>query len=676
MSGVNCGGSASRSTGGTRSNTASSIVIDLTEDSDTDSNRSENPLDKPREKPQERSKERPKERPKENPKEHSTKAFINLDSSSEDEPINTPVSVKPQGKAKLAKPTAIVPGIPAEKSSGKAPMYENGGTYCLFSEGESDDEPPPKLSESRLKQSGGNSRINTISRRSPSKSTMDDREMASRLAPPIQGTARKSALQHRKSSSGPIGPFNSNLTQNKKNSAPTSARSTPGASKSHANLSISGSNSTLCHVMHQQSISKATGSTASDISQLNPASVKDDRSRMPHLAKTPVSLPTNGSFMRKESAPHSSFAQHEFERVATPRLQRPSSPKIKESPLSTKRDPSIISRSHAQVNDNRLEDEKGPKIRAELDSRKERNLLRESQIEREVGYSMEDKNSNSSTSKKIPRITREVLERRAEGGKSQTESDQNSNNEQRTENENEAGNREGNRELPRRILQPDGNGSSDNSKKEAINDKSLSGSDKVRKAPYKKKGNHGGARRGPAWEEQMNQKHSTMRGKNADDRVVDEDDDDIRQETQRKRKRGQASNELSMPLTTCSALAFHQKSEEESRGRWEGRIDPVSKGKSSTLSESSSMVRQKLLIDKVKAAVTVLEETMMEDRGLSVRTLLEKRQLRHQSALNQDSLDDDESPFTSLQAPKKLTEEVTKLNVRVSVVIITTFSIY
>ncbi|KAF7885523.1 uncharacterized protein EAF02_004032 [Botrytis sinoallii] len=178
MSGVN-GGSASRSTSSIRGYPAQSVFIDLTDDSDEDKKRNGNRS----EERQEKFKEIPTQNPREIPKEKSNKSFIDLCSSSDDEP-SAPLTSK--AKAKSTKLSASSSATSTEKLPVKTQKYKTGGTYSLSSDGESDDEFHKNLSESISKQNSG---------------------MQATFSSPRQDTgrtARKTVVSHRKSNSGSV----------------------------------------------------------------------------------------------------------------------------------------------------------------------------------------------------------------------------------------------------------------------------------------------------------------------------------------------------------------------------------------------------------------------------------------------------------------------------------------
>ncbi|KAI9640426.1 hypothetical protein NHQ30_011171 [Ciborinia camelliae] len=623
------GGNASRPTGENRSNMAPSIVIDLTEDSDKDKKRNAKSNKKVKEK--------------------IDKGFIDLSMTSDDEPsapAKAPGPAKSLFKAKtLAKPPE------------KVPNYQNGGTYSLLSESESDDEPPMKVSESASKENRANSRNDNTTRRSPSRKS-NGMEMASSV-PLVQLTARKTgSISHRKSNSGSVG----------KASAPSSARSTPGPPKGHGMLLKSGCLN-LSHAMAQQSSSKSTASSTSNFTQPNPSTTKVNDTQMRPVASTLESRSTNDTTndtsTRKEAASNIHSTYLESEKVATPRLPRPSSPEIEESPLSAKNAPLMILGGPTQVNNGGLNGQDDNKTCIKPDLQKKKKSLQESCIERQSGYpestAMEGKNENSSIRKEILQNTLNILERTVDHYEPAKENNGSSDKDNNSENDNGIDKTLG------RNSQPVGNEGSNHAESCITNGEFLSVADipKAPTVPYQKKLGHGGARRGPAWEKQKYQKERVTEGRSAADEASD-DDDDIQPIPQRKRKRGQDQNKhlVSGPSSTRSASHPPKRSEEERHGRrCEGRIGPISNENSLTPDGSFKMASQELSMNEIKESVAQLEETMMKDCGLSVKSLLEKRRLCSQAALNIDSWDD-ESPFASMKAPDENTEEAIKLNAR------------
>ncbi|ESZ89774.1 hypothetical protein SBOR_9846 [Sclerotinia borealis F-4128] len=617
MSGAN-GSGASRSTGGGRRNLASSMFIDLTGDNDEDS---------------EDSKKR-----NEKLKKKSNKSFIDLSISSDDEPsapAKTPVLSKPQAEVKLSLNS---PPNASAKPRTRVPKYQNGGIYSLLSGGESDDELRTKVSGSLSKKVDDNPKTDAMTRRSPSRSKSNSGGVASSV-PLRQGTARKTVMvSHRKSSSGSFAPVTSHSTQNKINSAPSSARSTPGALGGHGILPKSGSILNLSHVIGQQPKSKATSLSTAGPSQLNISTA----GKVPASNIPPVHL--------------------DSEKVATPRPQCPIasiSLGIKESPVFARDAPSII-----QIDRGRSGSQNDNESRAELDLHKKQSLFLESRLDGEAGCSRsiekEDTNSNLLTREEVPRITRKVVERRAEDYIPARENARN------TDKDDDAGNHDGNGKILSMVLQPDGNDNPDRTENEIIDYEFPSGTDssKARKTPYKKKGNHGGARRGPAWEKQRHERNNATGGRSIDSEASDDEDDDIQPLPRRRRKRGQDTNQnlVSKPPSPRSASPILDAGKERC-GQSESHMTLISKGKCLTLGGPSKIEYQGLSVDEMKRSLANLEETMTEDRGLSIRSILEKRRLRAQTAMKLDNLDE-ESPFASLKAADENAEGAVKLDIR------------
>ncbi|QSZ32161.1 hypothetical protein DSL72_001732 [Monilinia vaccinii-corymbosi] len=464
MSGIN-GGNASRSNDGNRSSMASSIVIDLTGDGMKDKRSDDKQNKKAKKKP--------------------IQQFIDLTMTSDDEPP-APAKVPGPGKSP-AKTSGKSPANAPSQPPAKSPKYQNGGTYNLLSESDSEDEPRMKVSGSASKEIRDNPENNTMIRQSPSNSNSNVLGMAS-IVPPRRGTARKTgSVSHRNSNSRSVGPVISNLAQN---NSPGSATSTPGVSKSHGTLSRSGSTSNLSHIMGEQSSSKATTSLTSDHTQPHPSTAKSKIIAAIPVARSLAPKSINDAHPRKESASNIPSAHPESERVATPRLRHPSPMRIKESPVSTKNNPSICHRAH----DNESGSENNNEPPAKLNSQKKNDLSQEFRMEGEAGYS--------------------------------------------------------------------------------------------------------------------------------------------------------------------------KSKEEGRRAQGESQMDPIPTGKPSASDKSSEMVRQEIILDDIKKNLANVEETMREDRGLNVRLLLEKRQMRAQIAMNIDSLDD-ESPFAFMKAADADTEGAVKLKLPV-----------
>ncbi|KAJ8059051.1 hypothetical protein OCU04_012029 [Sclerotinia nivalis] len=639
------GSNASRFAGESRNRAALSRVIDLTEDDDRD--------------------KKGGEKRKESPKtifEKRDKEIIDLSLSSDDEPFPPATS---EGKTKSAKLPANAPVKTSEKPPAKVPNYQNGGTYSLLSEGESDDEPRIQVSTYLSKQNGGTSSNDDMTRRSSSRPKSNGAETES-IVPSLRQnyTARKTA--HRKSNSGSVGPVSSNLTQERKTSAPSSARSTAGELKIYVTSSRAVPTSNTSHVVDQQSSSKATATSTADVSPLVPATARENGTRMTPFVNPVLSLYTNDPSPRKGSRNISS-SHLVSERVATPRQQRPGSPaEITESPFSAKRlFPPIVLSSHTRVNDGSLGSQNDNETWTDLDSGKEKDILQGSRIEREARYNKstakEDKHSNRLISKEASQARREVVGRGTDDVKSARATNRNIDRDDDAEHKNH------NKGLPERSLQADGTDSLYHAENGIMSDESPSGADnpEVRRFVYQKKGNHGGPRRGPAWEKLKKQMQRSTGGRGiADDEAVDDDDDDIRPALQRKRKRGQDPSKylVSRPLSTRSASTSHKSPEEETSRRLEAPA--LSKENSSTPDAFTQMVRQETSMDEIKVSFGISEEAMMEDWSLSLESLLEKRHLRARIALNNDTLDNKESPFASLEAPDGHIKGAIKLNIQ------------
>ncbi|KAF7877206.1 hypothetical protein EAF04_000891 [Stromatinia cepivora] len=631
-------GNASSFAGESRNRVASSGVIDLTEDDDREQKGSE--------------------KRRESPKEKGDREIIDLSLSSDDEPFAPATS---QGKTKSAKSPANAPVKTAEKPPSKVSNYQNGGTYSLLSEGESDDEPRIKVSRSLSKQNGGTRNNDDMTRRSFSKSKSNGAETES-IFPSLRQnyTARKTA--HRKSNSGSVGPVSSNLTQERKTSAPISARSTPGALKSYGTSSRPLTSNTS-HVVNQQPGAKATATSTADVSPPVPAT------RMTPFSNPITSPSTKDPFPKKESRNIPS-AHLTSERDATSKQQRPGSPpEIKKSPFLAKRFPSIVLGSHTRINDGGLGSKNDNETRTDLDSHKEKDVLQGLRMEREARHNKstakEYKHSNrlipkeASQARREVRGTDDVISARANDRTFDMDDDD-------AEHENP------NKKALERSLQADGNDSLYRADNGIMDDESPSGADnpEVRGVVYQKKGNHGGPRRGPAWEKLKKQMQSSMVGtETADDEAVDDDDDDddddeIRPALQRKRKRGQDPNKylVSRPLSTRSGSSSHKSPEEERSRRLEAPAQ--SKENSLTPDASTQMVRQEMSMEEIKVSFGISEEAMMEDWSLSLESLLEKRHLRARLALNNDTLDDNESPFASLETPDAHVKGAIKLNIQ------------
>ncbi|CAD6446077.1 09ea3aa8-8c58-486d-a680-a9fe3095b2d6-CDS [Sclerotinia trifoliorum] len=591
------------STGESRNGAALSRVIDLTEDDESDESD-----EKGREKREESSKKI---------FEKSDKEIIDLSLSSDDEPFPPAIS---EGKRKSAALPENAPMKTSEKPPSKVPNYQNGGTYSLLSEGESDDEPRIQVPTFVSKQNGGISSNDDMARRSSSRPGPNGAEAESTFPPHRQNyTARKTA--HRKSNSGSVGLVSSNLKQENKASASSSARSTPGELKIRVTSSRPVPPSNTSDAVDEQSSSKAMATSTASASLAVSAIARESGTRISPFVNPVSSLYANDPFSGKDG-----LGSH---------------------------------------NDNEsLKD---------LDSRKEKDFLRSSLMEGEASYNKstvkEDKHSSRLISKEASQGRHEVVGRGTDDVTSAGATNRG------IDRDDDTGHKNHNKGTPEWRLQADRNDSLYHAENGMI-DKYPSGVDnpEVRKVVYRKKGNHGGARRGPAWEKLKEQMQSSTRGRGAagdeaadddDDKDDDyDDDDDTRPTPQKRRKTGQDLSKylVSKPLSTRSASTSYNSPEEE---RSRKLIAPaLSKENSSTSDAFTQMVRQENSMDEIKETFGISEEAMMEDWSLSLEALLEKRHLRALIALDNDTLDDDESPFASLRAPDRHDKGAIKLNIQ------------
>ncbi|KAF7959450.1 hypothetical protein EAE96_001067 [Botrytis aclada] len=608
MSGAN-GGSASRSIGGIRGHPAPSILIDLTDDSDKDKKRNGNRS----EKRQEKSKEAPRENPRGIPKEKSNKSFIDLCSSSDDEPSAPLIS---QAKAKSTKLPAGSSAISTERLAVKTKKYKTGGTYSLSSEGESDDEFHKNQSESISKQNSGERSNSFIYRRSHSSLKSNGAEIPGNVSSPRQDssrTARKTVVSHRKSNSGSVGPFGSDMNQNNNTSTSSSTGSAPAASKGLRTATKSTFTSNLSHVMGQQSSPKATAQPISDLSKLNSRISKESSTERLPISISVAPFPSNSSSLKNDPATSSVPSRLVPKRVEAAIRQYSRSPEIKESPLSTRRATSRHSDKQNQHGNDEFVSQNDHAAQNELESRKDTGQLWGSRMRGATGSSdstaKQDKGPSPSIPNELSEPNRKVMGRDVENSA----------------------------ELH-----------------------------KLRKGPYQKKGNHGGARRGPAWEKQKIERESAQ---NADEEAVDDDfdygDDDFRSILQKKMTRGQTlSNVTSRPASTRSNSPSLRVQEGERRGRLASI--PRSRGKSSVLDASSDMVSRESSAKEMKASLVRLGEIGMEDWGFSLERHLEKLQLRPLAAPNISLHDDDENPFASFKAQDETFDEAINLITRTS----------
>ncbi|KAF7896709.1 uncharacterized protein EAF01_009112 [Botrytis porri] len=609
MSGVN-EGSASRSVGGIRGYPAPSVLIDLTDDSDKDKKRSRNRGEKHREK----SKRIPRDNSREIPKEKSNKSFIDLCSSSDEEPSAPSNS---QAKTKSAKLSASSSATSAEKLPVKTQKYKTGGTYSLSSDGESDDEFHKNLSESISKQSSGERSNDFINRRSHSSLKSNGAGIASNVSSLRQETnctARKSVVSHRKSDSGLVGALGSDFSQNNNTSTLSPIESTPAASKSLRAATKPTVTSNFSHGMGQQSSLKATAQPTSDPSKLDSKIANESSTGRLPLSNAVAPLPSDSLSLRNDPATSSVPTRLVPRRVAATIRQYSRSPEIEESPLSTRRSTSRMSDKQNQNDNDEFVSQNNLAVQRELQLREDLGFLWNLQTRGEAGSSestaKQDKSPSSFTTNELSEPNRKVMGRGT------------------------------------------GNGVD---------------IQKLRKGPYQKKGNHGGARRGPAWEKQRIERESAQ---NTDEEVIgdniDDGDDDVRSILQKRMKRGQTtSNVTPRPSSTRSNPPSLRVQQGERRERLASSI-PRSRGKSPVLDASSDMVLQELSAKEIKASLVRLGEIGMEDWGFSLERHLEKLQLRPLAASNIFSHDDDENPFAFFTAQDETFAEAINLITRTS----------
>ncbi|THV49221.1 hypothetical protein BGAL_0206g00140 [Botrytis galanthina] len=605
MSGGN-GGSASRSFGGFRGHPAPSILIDLTDESDRDKKRNGSRS----EKRQEKSKGIPTENPREIPKEKSNKSFIDLCSSSDDEPS---VPLTSLAKAKSTKLSASNLATSTEKLQVKTQKYKTGGTYNLWSDGESDDEFHKNLSESISKQNSGERSNDFINRRSHSGLKSNGVGDAGNVSSPRQDTsrtARKTVVSHRKSNSGSVGPVGHDFSQNNNTSMPSSTVSTPAVSKSLRVATKSSVASNLSHVMGQQSSPEAVAQPSSDLSKMDSNIAREISIERLPFSNAVALLPSDASYLRNDPATSSVPTRLVPKRVSATIRQYSRSPEIKESPLSTRRSTSRMSDKQNQNDNDEFVIQNDLAAQKELESRKATGQLWGSRTRGAAGSSestaKRDKSPSLFTTNELSEPNLKVKGRDMENG---------------------------------------------------------ADIHKIRKGPYQKKGNHGGARRGPAWEKQKIERESAQ---NTDEEAVDDDihdgDDDVRSILQKRMTRGQTS---SRPASTRSNSPSLRVQEGERRGRLTSSI-PRSRGKSPVLDASSDMVSRELSAKEIKASLVKLGEIGMEDWGFSLERHLEKLQLRPLAASNMPSHDDDENPFASFTAQDETFDEAINLITRTS----------
>lgn len=606
MSGGN-GGSASRSFGGFRGHPAPSILIDLTDESDRDKKRNGSRS----EKRQEKFKGIPTENPREIPKEKSNKSFIDLCSSSDDEPS---VPLTSLAKAKSTKLSASNLATSTEKLPVKTQKYKTGGTYNLWSDGESDDDFHKNLSESISKQNSGERSNDFINRRSHSGLKSNGVGDADNVSSPRQDTsrtARKTVVSHRKSNSGSVGPVGHDLSQNNNTSMPSSTVSTPAVSKSLRVATKSSVASNLSHVIGQQSSPEAIAQPASDLSKMDSNIAREISIERLPFSNAVAPLPSDASCLRNDPATSSVPPRLVPKRVSATIRQYSRSPEIKESPLSTRRSTSRMSDKQDQNDNDEFVIQNDLAAQKELESRKATGQLWGSRTRGAAGSSestaKRDKSPSLFTTNELSEPNLKVKGRDMENG---------------------------------------------------------ADIHKIRKGPYQKKGNHGGARRGPAWEKQKIERESAQ---NTDEEAVDDDihdgDDDVRSILQKRMTRGQTS---SRPACTRSNSPSLRVQEGERRGRLASSI-PRSRGKSPVLDASSDMVSRELSAKEIKASLVKLGEIGMEDWGFSLERHLEKLQLRPLAASNMPSHDhdDDENPFASFTAQDETFDEAINLITRV-----------
>ncbi|KAF7925474.1 uncharacterized protein EAE97_010555 [Botrytis byssoidea] len=609
MLGVN-GGSASRSIGGIRGHPAPSLLIDLTDDSDKDKKRNGNRS----EKCQEKSKEIPTKNPREISKEKSNKSFIDLCSSSDDEP-SAPLTSK--AKAKPTKSSASSSATSTEKMPVKTQKYKNGGAYSLCSDGESDDEFHKNLSESISKQNGGERSNDFINRRSHSVLKSNGAGDAGNVSSPRQDTsrtARKTVVSHRKSNSGSVGPVGHDLDQNNNTSTPSSTVSTAATSKGLRIATKSSVASNLSHVMGQQSSPEANAQPVSDLSKMDSKVAKEISTERLPLSNAVAPLPSDTSYLRNDPATSSVPTILVPERVLATIRQYSRSPEIKESPLSTRRSISRMSDNQNQNDNDEFVIQNDLAAQKELESRKAAGHLWGPRTRGAAGSSestaKRDKSPSSFTTNELSEPNLKFKGRDMENG---------------------------------------------------------ADIHKIRKGPYQKKGNHGGARRGPAWEKQKIERESAQ---NTDEEAVNDDiddgDDDFRSILQKRMTRGQTSSNItSRAVSTRSNSPSLRVQEGERRGKLVSSI-PRSRGKSPVLDASPEILSRELSAKEIKARLVKLGEIGMEDWGFSLERHLEKLQLRPLAASNMPSHDDDENPFSSFTAQDETFDEAINLITRTS----------
>lgn len=595
------GTNVSRPVDESRSGAALSKVIDLTEDDESD--------------------EKVRVKRQESPKrifEKCDKKIIDLSLSSDDEPFPLAIS---EGKMKSAILQENAPVKTSEKPPSKVPNSRNGGTYSLLSEGESDHEPHIQVPTFLSKQNCGISSNDGMTKISSSRPKPNGAEAESIVSSPRQNyTARKTA--HRKSNSGSVGLVSSNLTREREASTSSSARPTPGELKTYVTSSRPVSTSNTSIIVGEQSSLKARATSTVDASLPVAATARENGTRMSPFVNPVSPIYVNDLFSRKGG-----LGSH---------------------------------------NDNEsLKD---------LDSRKEKDLLQSSRMEGEAMYNKsiakEDNHSSRLISKEASQARREVAGRGTDDVTSARARNRDIDRDDDAEHKNH------NKGITERRLQADRNDSLYHAENGITSDKSPSGADnpEVRRVVYQKMGNHGGPRRGAAWEKLKKQMQGRTRGRDVsgdeavddddDDDDGDEDEDDTRPRLQKKRKRGPDPSKylVSRPLSTRSASTSYKSPEEETSRRL--GAPGLSKGNSSTSDALTQMMRQEKSMDVIKESIGTSEEAMMEDWSLSLEALLEKRHLRTMIALDNDTLDDDESPFISLEAPDRHVQGAIKLNIQ------------
>lgn len=622
--------SASRSNERNRTILAPSIVIDLTGDDDDGLERNEKRNEKV--------------------KKASWEQMSDLSRSSDNEP----------------------PTREEAKSPIKTQIYQDGGTYNLVTDSDSDGEPHIKTSDSSSKNIRSDRGTKTISRWPPSKSSVDALGTAGN--PAGQGTARKTGSNsYRKSKSGSVGSVSSNLIQNKKISAPTSSRSTPAASSRHGNLSISGPARNSSYVTGQRSTSKSVAPSKLNVSQSNQSFTNSSTT-----SSAPQMIPASNRFAplsTRDSHPiqrsPAISPAHKSETIATPRLRWLSSSEIKESQVSAIKVPQKDPNPWADCEESDSADDNDV-----LNPQQGKDNPVEFRLERQTSHTKTtDKQDKNLELQDLSRSARKSVVKRSSPDESAK------GNSWSSIKDDDAVYVKMDREISAQTSLPGVNESSDHAESEVSNEESLSddaNDPEARRTPYQKKGNHGGARRGPAWEAQKLAKANAAKLETTDNEtmtsatVVDDnenedEEEDIQPPPQRKRRRNQKSSQRSVsgPSSARDTPPPSKSSEKMRHGGWKNRAIPVS-----MINESSKMSRQNSLTNEIQRCLARLEETMVEDRGLSVRNLLVKRQMRAHLAMDLDALDD-ESPFASLTSADKDTEGAVKLNVRVCIMKIT-----